>query len=1060
MPLSKLYTDDTGRLPIRARSGNQYITIAYHKLSNVILCAPFANRSDAHRLAAYNSIMHRLTKRGLTVDLQILDNEASKDFKANIEDKWKAKYQLVPPDVHRRNAAERAIQTFKSHFLAIIADLPPAFPRYLWDLLLPQTELTLNLLRQSSVTPSMSAWEHFNGPFDYNATPLLPLGCPVIIHNKPSTRRSWDFRGSDGFYVGVSLEHYRCHRVIDAKTKALRISDTVDFRHHHLTIPTVTPADTIVHSLDAITNAISNTPSTTSDAQLHAISTLRDLFSQWEAPLTNPPPPPPRPPPTIWSPNPPSPQPFLAPAREPTAEPTVSPSPTHRLLPNLKPGRPPGLPRVCHTPKKVNFNLPPAPRVAAPIAQPKVNFTLTPAPRVETPTPIAQRTRSHLPPASHPVHVPISSRTRSHAANAVTPAHASSRRYPSSFITNWANTAFTNHWASSVRDDTTGNFLEWRQLRTHPLLSATWNTSYSNELGRLCQGIGTGPHDGKRVKGTNTLFPIQHDNIPFGRRKEITYSKVVCKVRPEKGDAANRTRITIGGNNIAYPGDVGTPTGSLELVKLLINSVLSQREARFATFDLKDFYLNTPLDRPEYVRIKITDIPEEFIKEYTLKEFVRDGWVYFEMRRGMYGLPQAGILANNLLRERLAKFDYYEAATTPGLWRHKWRPIMFALIVDNFAIQYVGDANLDHLRRALKQHYEVSEELNGTRFAGITLKWHYSATHSERTCRTSMPGYINNVLVKFNHPMPTKRQLSPHKHREIVYGQSTKIAHTEPYSPPLSNDGVKRIQGIIGALLYYARAVDNKLLATLSTLGSQQATATEATAEAVSQLLDYLATYPDDGTTYHSSDMILCAHADAGFHNESKGRSRAGAHIFMSENDPFPRHNGPILSISQILKFVMSSAAEAELGALYTAAKELVPLRQTLDEMGWPQPRTPIQTDNSTAVGVTNLTIVPRKTKAMDLRLWWLRCREAQEQFRFYWDKGSRNLADYHTKHHPPIYHESNRPTHAGAATQQLRGLIRAYAHTSNSPPHASSASQFQAFLEANAHAYTRPQPP
>jgi hypothetical protein len=347
------------------------------------------------------------------------------------------------------------------------------------------------------------------------------------------------------------------------------------------------------------------------------------------------------------------------------------------------------------------------------------------------------------------------------------------------------------------------------------------------------------------------------------------------------------------------------------------------------------------------------------------------------MQRGMYGLPQAGILANNLLRECLAKFDYYEAATTPGLWRHKWRPVMFALIFDDFAIQYVGDAHLDHLRQALKQHYEVSEELDKTCFAGITLKWHYSPTHSERTCRTSMPGYINNVHVKYNHPMPTKRQLSPHKHREIVHGQVTQIAHNEPYSPPLSDEGIKRIQGIIGALLYYARAVDNKLLATLSTLSSQQATATEATAEAVDKLLDYLATYPDDGATYHSSDMMLCAHVKAGLHNESKGRSSAGAHIFMSENDPFPRHNGPILSISQILKFVMSSATKAELGALYIAAKEMVPLRQTLNEMGWPQPRTPIQTDNSTAVGVTNHTIVPRKTKSTDLCLCWLQCREA-----------------------------------------------------------------------------------
>jgi hypothetical protein len=144
MSLTRLYTNDTGRLPIQARSSNQYITIAYHKLSNVILCAPYANQTDAHCFAAYNSIMQRLTKRGLTVDLQILDNKVSADFKANIEDKWKAKYQLVPPDVHRHNATKRAIQTFKSHFLAIIANLPPTFPCYLWDLLLPQTKLTLN----------------------------------------------------------------------------------------------------------------------------------------------------------------------------------------------------------------------------------------------------------------------------------------------------------------------------------------------------------------------------------------------------------------------------------------------------------------------------------------------------------------------------------------------------------------------------------------------------------------------------------------------------------------------------------------------------------------------------------------------------------------------------------------------------------------------------------------------------------------------------------------------------------------------------------------------------
>jgi hypothetical protein len=285
LPLAKLYTDNTWRLPIQAHSSNQYIMITYHSQQNVILCTPYANRTNKHGLAAYNSIMCRLANRGHNVDLKILDNKVSTKFKSTIEDMWKVQYQLIPSNVHCRNAAKRAIQTFKSHFLAIIVGISPAFPCYFWDLLLPQTELTRSLLHQSSIMPS-SAWAHFNGPFNYNATPLLPIGCPVIIHNKPATCSTWDFCGSDGFYIGISLKHYCCHRVVDSKTKSLRISNTVNFRHHYLTIPTVTPANTIVHSLDAIFNAITNACPTTSNAQLHAISTLCNLFSRWEEPRT------------------------------------------------------------------------------------------------------------------------------------------------------------------------------------------------------------------------------------------------------------------------------------------------------------------------------------------------------------------------------------------------------------------------------------------------------------------------------------------------------------------------------------------------------------------------------------------------------------------------------------------------------------------------------------------------------------------------------------------------------------------------------------------------------
>ena len=148
--------------------------------------------------------------------------------------------------------------------------------------------------------------------------------------------------------------------------------------------------------------------------------------------------------------------------------------------------------------------------------------------------------------------------------------------------------------------------------------------------------------------------------------------------------------------------------------------------------------------------------------------------------------------------------------------------------------------------------------------------------------------------------------------------------------------------------------------------------------------------------------MVLCAYYDAGFHNESKGRSRAGEHIFLSENDAMPRWNGSVLTLAKIIKFFMSSTSESELGTMFITAQEIVAMRQTLQEIKWPHPKSPIQTDNSAAAGVVNNTIVPRKLKKMDRCLHWIRCREYQGQFHYYWASGNLNWGCYSIKHHPP----------------------------------------------------------
>ena len=130
----------------------------------------------------------------------------------------------------------------------------------------------------------------------------------------------------------------------------------------------------------------------------------------------------------------------------------------------------------------------------------------------------------------------------------------------------------------------------------------------------------------------------------------------------------------------------------------------------------------------------------------------------------------------------------------------------------------------------------------------------------------------------------------------------------------------------------------------------------------------------------------------------------------MSKDVPCPPNNGAVHNIAQIIKTVMTSAAEAELGALYINAREAVPIRMVLMEMGHHQPKTPMQTDNTTALGVVNNNIQARRTKAMDMRFHWLRCRDSQGQFRYYWMPGPTNLADYWTKHFCAKHRTSMRP--------------------------------------------------
>jgi hypothetical protein len=285
-----------------------------------------------------------------------------------------------------------------------------------------------------------------------------------------------------------------------------------------------------------------------------------------------------------------------------------------------------------------------------------------------------------------------------------------------------------------------------------------------------------------------------------------------------------------------------------------------------------------------------------------------------------------------------------------------------------------------------------------------------------------MPGYIKKACIRFDHTPPNKPQMHPHPHTLPTYGATIQFAKHIKQTPLAMKEQPKYIQQVIGVLLYYGRAVNSTLLVTLSLLTLAQAAPTEHTLELVKWLLDYASSNPDAILTYKSSDMILAVHSNASYLSKANARSRAGSHFFCYTNVNNRPNNGAILNISKILRAVMSSAAKAELGALYINACEAVPMRRLLTETGHKQPKTPIQTDNTTEFGVINNNIQPQCTKAMEMHFRWLCCRDSQGQFRYYWAPGSNNLANYWTKHHCTAHQIEKRP-------EILTSKIIIYAH-------------------------------
>jgi hypothetical protein len=374
---------------------------------------------------------------------------------------------------------------------------------------------------------------------------------------------------------------------------------------------------------------------------------------------------------------------------------------------------------------------PPAPQAAPPKVFPHPSLAPSSNQILNSPMPIARQTRSQttihtqdipnvpLPPRvftprtlhQSPPRVPTSSQSLS-------PRNLSQDDFCRMDSVHMAIALGHNHWsqqhqANAVIHPVTSKEMEYSALMKDPRIQPLWTRGFGNECGRLFQGI-------RDIPGTDTYFFIKLKNIP--KYRNITYGKIVCDYKPHKKEK-ERVRLTVGGDILDYSGDVATSTAVITTFKILINSTLSTEDATMMMMDINNYYLGTPLPRFEYMIILLSCFPKNIFLKYNLNALAVEGWVYIEIRKGMYGLKQSGLLTNQLLQTRLAPSGYYPARHTPGLWLHKTRPISFTLVVDDFAVKYVDKQHAEHLRNALLRTYELTSDWTATMYSGMTLKW-------------------------------------------------------------------------------------------------------------------------------------------------------------------------------------------------------------------------------------------------------------------------------------------------------------------------------------------------
>ena len=692
-----LHCDATGRFPIEAEDGSNYVVVSVYK--NYIHAVTMPDRSAISYRTAYQEIFSFFKLHDADINLIILDNETS----YLVEQYFKSEnvlFQYVPPNDHRANRAERAIQSFKNHMISSLSTVSALFPMKKWPLLIEQVLLTLNHLRPWSANPSISAYEGLHKvKFDFNKYQLRPVGTYAKVFVDPNERSSWAPHGENAIYLSPASDHYRSWRFLILSTDGIRVSNCADF---YLNYNPVENQRVVAKTDD--NNDIQQSPtrhalappsrSTVRDkkkneAQYRKLSTQenekpsikkyrRKLSRRWKDIESN----------EIF---------YIS----------------DIVLPKMMKGKGSNTPyfKFC---KVDQLNVQTAER----------QFEYTPCSEIMT--------------AKYVVWVNAT------AAAVISKEPRSDKR--------------ELNLTKDGKPITMGYVLR-NSDRSY------WEEAQVEEFARLLD--------------SGTIKHVFKDSIPREHRKNISYynerAREKSRIIDQEEYIEYRVRGTFGGDHRKYPGAVSSNTAEYPVVKMLLNSVISDvkirdKNTRFATLDLVDFYIGTELenhDDPDYFKIKASKVPSAVCEKYNISAD-SDDFIYFRLDKCLYGHAVAGRLSNQELVKILKIAGYHESDLVPCLFKHETRNVTFSLIVDDLGVKYTNFDDIQHLIDSISPRWKVKLNKSGDKYIGMNLKWDYNPINP--SLEISSVDTAPKSFARFDKDNTIKRRKMPSKYTPPLYG--------------------------------------------------------------------------------------------------------------------------------------------------------------------------------------------------------------------------------------------------------------------------------------------------